>query len=122
MFALRQNSDHVAYKYTHSRNSSGYRGEVERRLPLLVLHGGVGSVRQQQGTQLGASLLCSLVERSERPLIRGIHTRVVLDQQSRNIHMLRKNTGLCYNLTTSRHKPPSLVSLYTIRTEVAHSP
>lgn len=47
-------------------------------------------MRQEQGTQLGASLLRSLVERSECPLIRGVHTRVVLDQQSRNIHVLRR--------------------------------
>ena len=67
----------------------GYRGEIERRLALLVLHGGVGAVGQQQSAQLGPSLLRRLVQRGEGPLVRGVHTRVVLDQQRRDVHVLQ---------------------------------
>lgn len=67
-----------------------YRGQVQSRLALLVLHGGVGSVGQQQGTQLGPALLGRLVEGRERPLVCGVHTRVVLDQQSRDVNVLER--------------------------------
>lgn len=62
--------------------------QVERRLTLLVLHGGVGSVGQQQGAQLGPPLLRRFVERRERPLIGGVDARVVLDQQGGDVHVL----------------------------------
>ena len=45
------------------------RGQVEGCLTLLVLEGGVGSVGQQQGAQLGSTLLGRLVQRGETPLI-----------------------------------------------------
>ena len=67
----------------------GYRGEIERRLALLVLHGGVGAVGQEQGTQLGAALLRRLVQRGEGPLVRGVHTGVELNEQGSNVHMLQ---------------------------------
>ena len=45
-------------------------------------------MRQQQGAQLGAPLLGRLVERREGPLVRSVHTRVVLDEQRRDVHVL----------------------------------
>lgn len=68
---------------------------------------------QQQGTQLGASLLRSLMERSECPLICGIHTRVVLDQQSRNIHMLRKSNQLVLQATYRHYLSSERQRLFT---------
>lgn len=44
---------------------------------------------QQQGTQLRATLLRRLVERRERPLVRGVDAGVVLDQESCDVHVLR---------------------------------
>lgn len=69
-------------------NRRSHRGQVERRLPLLVLHGGIGSVGQQQSAQLGPPLLRRLVERRERPLIGGVDARVVLDQQGSDVNVL----------------------------------
>lgn len=63
-------------------------GQVERRLTLLVLHGGICSVGQQQSAQLGPPLLRRLVERRERPLIGGVDARVVLDQQGGDVNVL----------------------------------
>lgn len=62
--------------------------QVQRRLTLLVLHGGIGSVGQQQGAQLGPPLLRRFMERRERPLISGVDARVVLDQQGGDVHVL----------------------------------
>lgn len=44
---------------------------------------------QQQRTELRATLLGRLVEGREGPLIRSIHTRVVLDQKGGDVHVLR---------------------------------
>ncbi len=44
-------------------------GEVEGRLTLLVVEGGVGAVGQQQRAQLGPPLLGRLVQRGEPPLV-----------------------------------------------------
>lgn len=65
-----------------------HRGQVQRRLALLVLHGGICSVGQQQSAQLRPALLRRLVERRERPLIGGVDARVVLDQQSSDVNVL----------------------------------
>lgn len=73
-----------------------YRRQVQRRLALLVLHGGVGSVGQQQSAELGAALLRSLMEGCEGPFISGIYTGVKLDQQGRNVHMLEGKTEAYY--------------------------
>lgn len=69
-----------------SKRSHG--SQVERRLPLLVLHGGVCSVGQQQRAQLSPALLRRFVERRERPLIGGVDARVVLDQQGGDVDVL----------------------------------
>lgn len=55
----------------------------------MVLHGGVGAVSQQQSAELSATLLSGFMKGGERPLVRRVHTRVVLDQQGRNVHVLR---------------------------------
>lgn len=68
---------------------SHYRSQIQSSLPLLVLHGGVGSMSQQQRTELCATLLSCFMEGCERPFVCGIHTRVVFDQKGCNIHMLR---------------------------------
>lgn len=65
-----------------------YRGQVQRRLAFLILHGGVGAMGEQQGTQLGPTLLGRLVQRCEGPLVGGVDARVVLDQQGGDVHML----------------------------------
>lgn len=44
---------------------------------------------EQQGTELRPTLLGCLVEWCEGPLIGGVNTCVVLDQQRRNVHMLQ---------------------------------
>lgn len=67
-----------------------YRGQIERGLSLLVLHGRVGAMSQKQGTQLCAALLCRLMQRGEGPLICGVHTGVVLDEQGSDVHVLRE--------------------------------
>lgn len=66
-----------------------YGGEVQGGLALLVLHGWVGAMGEQQGTELRAALLGCLVERREGPLVCRIHTCVVLDEQRRNVHVLQ---------------------------------
>jgi hypothetical protein len=45
------------------------RGEVQWRLTLLVVEGGVGPMGQQQRAQLGTPLLGRLVQRGEPPLV-----------------------------------------------------
>lgn len=66
-----------------------YRGEVQSSLTLLILHGWVSTMGEQQGTELRPTLLGCLVERREGPLICCVHTCVVLDQQRRNVYMLQ---------------------------------
>lgn len=44
---------------------------------------------QQQRAELCTTLLCRLVERRESPLVRRVHTCIVLDQQGGNVHVLR---------------------------------
>lgn len=78
----------IIYLDTSVCASCPHRGQVQRRLPLLVLHGGVGSMGQQQRAQLGPPLLRRLVQRRERPLIGGVHARVVLDQQGGDVYVL----------------------------------
>lgn len=48
---------------------------------------------QQQGAQLGPSLLGRLVERREGPLVCGVDARVVLDQQGGDVHVLDASGG-----------------------------
>lgn len=67
---------------------SCYRCQVQSSLPLLVLHGGVSTVSQQQRAKLCTTLLGCLVEGGESPFVCSIHTRIVLDKQGCNIHML----------------------------------
>lgn len=43
---------------------------------------------QQQRAQLGPPLLGRFVEGRERPLIRGVDARVVLDEQGGDVHVL----------------------------------
>ncbi|KAF3850615.1 hypothetical protein F7725_012387 [Dissostichus mawsoni] len=62
---------------------------VQCGLALLVFHGGVGSVSQQQRAELRSALLRRLVERRESPFICSVHTRVVLDEEGGDVHMLR---------------------------------
>lgn len=78
---------------------SHYRCQIQGRLSLLVLHGGISSMGQQQSAELSSSFLRRFVERSKSPLIRGIDTRVVLDQQGGYVHML--DTGVVVQI--SRH-------------------
>lgn len=84
---LRSVSSNNSAEETGGRKRS-HCSQVQRRLALLVLHGGIGSVGQQQGAQLGPPLLRRLVERRERPLISGVDARVVLDQQGGDVHVL----------------------------------
>lgn len=65
-----------------------YRDQVQGRVSLLVGEGGVCAVCQQQGTQLRATLLGRLVQRRERPLVRGVDTSVELDEQGGDIDVL----------------------------------
>lgn len=44
---------------------------------------------QQQRTELRAPLLGRLVEGREGPLVRGVHTRVVLYQEGGDVHVLQ---------------------------------
>lgn len=43
---------------------------------------------QQQGTELGAAFLRRFVEGRESPLVGGVHTSVVLDEQGGDVHVL----------------------------------
>lgn len=43
---------------------------------------------QQQSAQLSPPLLGRFVEGRERPLVRGVDARVVLDQQGGDVHVL----------------------------------
>ena len=69
-----------------------YSGEVIREFPLLVAHGDIGPMEDEEGAELCAALLSRLVERCKVPAIRGIHQAVVLDQHGRHIHMLKGRT------------------------------
>lgn len=59
------------------------RGHVHSALPMAVDQRGVGSVTQQQGTNLHAILGGSLVQRGELPEVHGIDARPMLQK---NIH------------------------------------
>lgn len=96
-------SERAVRDYSGERCYSPHRGQVQGRLALLVLHGGIGSVGQQQRTQLGPPLLRRLVERRERPLIGGVHARVVLDQQGGDVHVLDGESEI---RNTRAAKPP----------------
>ncbi len=63
-------------------------GEVIREFPLLVAHGDICTVQDQEGAELRAPLLSGFVKRREVPAVRGIHETVVLDQHGRNINVL----------------------------------
>lgn len=67
---------------------TSHRCQVEWRLSLLVLHGGISAMGQQQSAELGPPLLGRFVERCERPFICGIDAGVVLDQQGCDVHVL----------------------------------
>lgn len=48
---------------------------------------------QQQSAQLSPPLLGRLVQGGERPLVRGVDARVVLDQQGGDVHVLDGGGG-----------------------------
>ena len=56
----------------------------------MVAHADIGSVQDEQGAELGAALLGSLVERREVPAVGRIHQAVVPNQHCSHIHMLQK--------------------------------
>lgn len=76
-----------------------YRGQVQRRLPLLVLHSGIGSMGEQQRAELSPPFLGRFVQGSKCPLVGCIDTRVVLDQQSSYVHVLDRGEEVA-----GRHK------------------
>ena len=51
-------------------------------------------VTHQQSTELCSSFLGSLMYRRETPSVHGIHTCTELDQERRNINMLKTNTNI----------------------------
>lgn len=53
----------------------------------LVLEVGVSTVGQQEGTELGATFLCSLVKRSEAPAVRGVHRCLEPDEQRSDVQV-----------------------------------
>ncbi len=48
-------------------------------LAFLILHVDIGTMQDEKRAELGAPLLCSLVERSEVPAVSGIDWTVILD-------------------------------------------
>ena len=60
-------------------------------------------MQDEQRTELSASLLGSLMERSKVPAISGIDWAVILDQQGSHIHMLKGGGG------TVKYMPATIV-------------
>lgn len=56
-----------------------YSSEVIREFPFLVSGADIGTVHNEQCTQLGTTLLSSFVKRGKAPAIGGVDKTAVLD-------------------------------------------